>query len=226
LGCGDGYGTSLLSFSVKSIIGLDVDKGLIENAYVKYEKPNCSFKAYDGFKLPFPDGTFDVVIAFQVIEHINDDAAFIGEVKRALKKGGLFLLTTPNKAMRLPSGMAPWNIYHKREYSVDELRLLLENKFASARILGVSAKDGVMKIELARIKKNIAIAKWDFLNLRRRLPLPVAAFLVKGLNTLSSFRRSGKVNFAAIGDLNAGDVYRIEEAISDNSLDILGICRL
>jgi len=226
LGCGDGYGTKLLSFSVKTIIGLDIDKELIRKASLKHEKPNCSFKAYDGAILSFSDDTFDVVTAFQVIEHIDSDAAFIAEVYRVLKKGGLFVLTTPNRAMRLPPGMAPWNIYHRREYCADELRALLENNFANVQILGVSAKEEVMEIERRRINKNIAVAKLDIFNLRRRLPLLVAALPVRLINYIfSANRKEYKAVRSAAGQVSARDIYSIEEIVSGNSLDILGICR-
>ena len=45
--------------------------------------------------LPFPDDTFDVVITSEVLEHIQDDVAAIGEMVRVLKPGGRFAATVP-----------------------------------------------------------------------------------------------------------------------------------
>lgn len=45
---------------------------------------------------PFPDGTFDLVMAIEVIEHLEAPRAFLREIFRLLKPGGLAVLTTPN----------------------------------------------------------------------------------------------------------------------------------
>ncbi|HEX6658868.1 MAG TPA: class I SAM-dependent methyltransferase [Ilumatobacter sp.] len=49
----------------------------------------------DARALPFPDDTFDVVITSEVLEHIQDDVAAIGEMVRVLKPGGRFAATVP-----------------------------------------------------------------------------------------------------------------------------------
>jgi 2-polyprenyl-3-methyl-5-hydroxy-6-metoxy-1,4-benzoquinol methylase len=58
--------------------------------------PNCTFRAYDGTTLPFPDGSFDLAIAIEVIEHVADKPGLIAEVWRVLRPGGRVFLTTPN----------------------------------------------------------------------------------------------------------------------------------
>jgi ubiquinone/menaquinone biosynthesis C-methylase UbiE len=52
-------------------------------------------KLVKGLKLPFKDGTFDVVTALDVLEHINDDTQALKEWIRVLKPGGSLLLTVP-----------------------------------------------------------------------------------------------------------------------------------
>ena len=47
--------------------------------------------------LPFPDQSFDVVVSFDVLEHIPDTDAHLAEVRRVLRPGGWYLLQTPNK---------------------------------------------------------------------------------------------------------------------------------
>ncbi len=50
-----------------------------------------------GVVLPFPDASFDVVVSFDVFEHIRDSDAHLGEVHRVLRRQGSYLLQTPNK---------------------------------------------------------------------------------------------------------------------------------
>ncbi len=48
-----------------------------------------------GFDLPFPDATFDAILALDVIEHVDDDVALLCEARRVLKPGGVAVLTVP-----------------------------------------------------------------------------------------------------------------------------------
>ncbi len=45
--------------------------------------------------LPFTDGFFGAVLAFEVLEHVEDDEALLGEIARVLRPGGLFVMSTP-----------------------------------------------------------------------------------------------------------------------------------
>lgn len=51
----------------------------------------------EGHELPFPDGSFDLVLSFDVFEHISESDAHLAEVRRVLAPGGRYLLQTPNK---------------------------------------------------------------------------------------------------------------------------------
>jgi SAM-dependent methyltransferase len=90
---------------------------------------------------PFADGAFDVVLFCEVLEHLLDDPLWpLREIKRILRPGGILVVTTPNVARlenvaRLLAGENihdPYSAYgsygrHNREYTLQELRLLLEH---------------------------------------------------------------------------------------------------
>jgi SAM-dependent methyltransferase len=76
-----------------------------------------------GTPLPFADGTFDLVTALDVVEHIDDDAAAVAQMARVLRPGGLALLTVP----AFPSlwGRQDEIAHHKRRYRASRLRALV-----------------------------------------------------------------------------------------------------
>jgi len=225
LGCGDGYGAMFLASHVKKLTGIDVDKGLIAKAGEKYGGDNRFFMAYDGKKLPFDDDAFDAVISFQVIEHVKDDRRFVSEARRVLKKGGVLILTTPNKVLRLPGTMSPWNVHHAREYSRVELETLLSDEFHDLQISGTFAAEEVMRWERSRIKRIVRIARYDLFNLRRLLPLPAAALIVKFLHLLLPGRKVGKHSDEALKISDPRDLYKMDKITSGEPLDIVAICR-
>jgi 2-polyprenyl-3-methyl-5-hydroxy-6-metoxy-1,4-benzoquinol methylase len=224
LGCGDGYGTKMLSGSAKKTIGLDIDKTAVESANRKYAGGMCSFQVYDGSIFPLSEDSCDAVIALQVIEHVKNDEKFLREVFRVLKKSGIFVLATPNRLLRLDPGMPPWNIYHFREYSPLELKAVLGAVFADIKIFGLEISGEAKNIEEKRVERNKRIARFDFFNLRRLLPRTVVAPLVGGLNYI--FKPGDKAEAKAF-DLGAkpGQYYSMKEEQFKDAFDITAICR-
>ena len=123
-----------------------------------------------------------MIVSFHAIEHIKNDIGFIDEIYRVLKNAGLFIITTPNKAVRLPGNMPSWNVFHIREYTSAELKKLLTKKFKEVNILGIDAARETKKIEEERIRKNLKIASYDFLNLRRMLPGAIYIFFYQDVS--------------------------------------------
>ena len=75
------------------------------------------------------DASFDCIVAVEVLEHIEDDEAFLKNVFRVLKPNGLFLMTTPNGDF-----VENTNPDHKRHYRAKELRSRLETFFSSVSV--------------------------------------------------------------------------------------------
>ncbi len=73
------------------LVGVDVNDGIARHRLLTYR-----IKAI-GEQLPFKDGTFDLVTANMVMEHVVDPASFLQDVFRVLRPGGHFLFVTPNR---------------------------------------------------------------------------------------------------------------------------------
>ncbi len=205
LGFGEGYGTSLLAESCWKIVGVDVAEQVVEYANNKYAKMNCRFVKYDGRMLPFEARSFDIVVSFQVIEHIDDDHAFVAEIHRVLKTGGRLILTTPNKATRLKPGQKPFNRFHKREYYASELKDVLKTKFENLIIYGVSATEEIHQIEFSRIKRGGFLSLLINLGLRKIMPESIDLALAKFVGRL----RGPGQNPA--GDQNSGQSFSLAD---------------
>jgi SAM-dependent methyltransferase len=123
LGCGAGYGTAELARAADSVVGLDVAHEAVEFASANYQAGNLRFDQASCTALPYPDGAFDLVVAFEVIEHLEDWRAFLSEARRVLAPNGQFIVSTPNRLYytesRGPDGANP---FHVHEFDFTEFR--------------------------------------------------------------------------------------------------------
>lgn len=213
IGCGAGYGTSILSRHSQHAIGIDVSADTIRSATEAYGSEACSFSTYDGACLPFADGRFDAATSFQTIEHVSGDEQFVAEAARVLKPGACFVLTTPNRTTRLRENQPPWNRFHVREYSARQLESLLASHFMTVDMLGVRASARIEAVENARVKSAQRLVSLDPLGLRR-LAAPIAA----GLARLRPAAATGSWAH------QVADFYATPED-RDTGCDLLAICR-
>lgn len=164
LGCGWGRGVEKLINACDHYTGLDKNKELIDALQEKY--PAHYFNTADFPDLSeFSDATFDFVVTFQVIEHIQNDQKFLSEAYRVLKPGGKIFLTTVNKTYSLSRN--PWHI---REYHTQELKSLMELYFKTVDTMGVGGNQKVWDYYEENKKSVNKTMKWDILDLQHRLP--------------------------------------------------------
>jgi SAM-dependent methyltransferase len=130
-GCGEGYGSSILAARAEKVLGIDLERDVIDHAAERY--PNVRFQAGDLATLAFPDGSFDAVVSFQVIEHLQSPRGFATECARILRPGGVLVLSTPNRLTFSPEGIR--NPFHTVEFAPAELRGVLEDRF-NVQLLG------------------------------------------------------------------------------------------
>jgi 2-polyprenyl-3-methyl-5-hydroxy-6-metoxy-1,4-benzoquinol methylase len=131
--CGNGVGTHFFIQRGPSVIyGFDLDEGAIQYASGQYDENNVFFEKISALPFPLPNGSIDVFICLETLEHIQDDNEFVREISRVLKPEGLLILSTPNRLITNPGlGLKemPWNHFHVREYTPSELQAALENHF-------------------------------------------------------------------------------------------------
>lgn len=119
MGCGTGGMLEPLR-AFGGVEGVDASESAVRFCH---ERGETAVTHLTSDELPFADGTFDVVTALDVIEHIEDDTAAVREVRRVLAPGGIFLVT-------VPAHPALWGAqdeisHHFRRYTARTLRELL-----------------------------------------------------------------------------------------------------
>ncbi len=93
VGCGLGmYVRRFREFSPQ-VYGVDIDAEKVAEA--SQTLPNIQVAPAE--RLPFPDGTFDVVLSHEVLEHVGDDRQAVAEAVRALAPGGKLVILAPNR---------------------------------------------------------------------------------------------------------------------------------
>jgi 2-polyprenyl-3-methyl-5-hydroxy-6-metoxy-1,4-benzoquinol methylase len=122
-GCGAGYGSAELARTAESVVGVDRAPEAIEFARAHYALHNLTFEEASCEALPHAAGSFHLVVAFEVIEHLENWRGFLEEARRVLAPNGQLVVSTPNKLYYTESrGLHGANPFHVHEFSFEEFR--------------------------------------------------------------------------------------------------------
>jgi len=135
-GCGAGYGSAELAQTALQVTGFDIAPDAVEYARATYPLHNLHFAAASVIATPFRPNSFELVVAFEVIEHLQDYRGFLKECARIVTPQGLFIVSSPNKSYyaesRAKTGPNP---FHEHEFEADEFVAELSSVFSNVRLL-------------------------------------------------------------------------------------------
>ena len=210
LGCGSGYGAAELAEAARLVVGID---RISPDAASR--RDTTRYVRADIERPPLTAAAFDLVVSFQVIEHLADPTAYLAGIGRLLHPDGLALLTTPN---RLTSDGE--NPFHVHEYTADELRECLCGHFREVEMRGVGASAAAADYLEERRRRIRRIVRLDPLQLRRRLPQPLVEWLFGrfALWIRRGIRSSDGLPEIAVCDFPIGPA-------DPACVDLLAICR-
>ncbi|BBX99861.1 class I SAM-dependent methyltransferase [Mycobacterium seoulense] len=190
-GCGEGYGADLIAGVARRVVAVDYDEAAV--AHVRARYPRVEVMRANLAELPLPDASVDIVVNFQVIEHLWDQAQFVAECARVLRRGGSLMVSTPNRITFSPGRDTPINPFHTRELNAAELTELLVDAgfrevsvsglFHGPRLRELDARHGGSIID-AQIELAMAGAPWP-----PELAADVAAVTTDDFDIVDSGRR-------------------------------------
>jgi 2-polyprenyl-3-methyl-5-hydroxy-6-metoxy-1,4-benzoquinol methylase len=211
VGCGEGRGVEIMLPRATTFTGIDKIQEVVDNLSDKYPKGKFRQMHIPPFS-GIADGAYDVVVSFQVIEHIRNDLGYLKEIHRVLKPGGKALITTPNIKMSLSRN--PWHI---REYTADELGGLARKVFSKVKMLGVTGNEKVMSYYQENKRSVEKMMRWDVLNLQYRLPAFILKMPYEILNRMNR-KKLKATNDGLVAEIHHSDYLLSEKP--EESLDL------
>ncbi|HKP98308.1 MAG TPA: class I SAM-dependent methyltransferase [Fibrobacteria bacterium] len=132
IACGPGYGSQiLLDAGAVSVDGADISEKMVAHARQTHRDPRIRFQVGDicTFRGEAP---YDFITCFETIEHLPQYREAIANLYTLLKPGGRLYISSPNRTITTPDARSiedkPRNEFHTQEFTMEELKALLEER--------------------------------------------------------------------------------------------------
>lgn len=132
-GAKDGYGAHLISSFAESVTLVDRNAVWLGEAKNNYKYLCKSDFVVMDFDNAFPDGKWDTIVAFEVIEHVADPDFFIKNITEHLPRGGLLLFSVPHMIQ---------NLDHKTLFDEEKIKKLI-SKYLQIKEFYIQDKCGI-----------------------------------------------------------------------------------
>ena len=196
VGCGSGYGCSILAEKAQQVYGIDQSSDAIEYCSKNFASSNISFIQMDGNEINLQQ-KFDITTTFQAIEHIENLDLFIQQLVAVTKPGGFIYISTPNVKKSLSEKDS--NPFHVNEMNYNMFNKLLSTHFSNFEIIGVAYAN---KNRMRSIIAKSPIYKWG-----------------RKLNRTSSFKQ------VAARALDFTNFKIITTDVENNAADLFAVCQ-
>jgi SAM-dependent methyltransferase len=211
VGSGSGHGTTLLGRGFRNALG--IDRVFPDGAN---RRDGIQFLVGDLRSLPLVGASFDLVLSFQVIEHLEDPTFYVDALAGLLRPDGLAIVTTPN--LLTSDGVNP---YHVHEYRAADLAQCLGRRFDAVEMHGISPSDRARRVFEERSQRIRRIMRLDPFGLRDRLPRALVEWLFARFALL--VRRTNSAHDETAPEMTWLD-FPVGPA-ADDCLDLLALCR-
>jgi len=182
IGSGLGQGPNFLALNgAKSVLAVDYSRKATDLARENFSQPNLEFKTLNGLEIGSLKEKFDLVVAFELIEHLPKGSyqKFLKAVSEVLRKNGVFLMSTPNKLVTSPRRKKPLMAYHVREFTPEEITKMAKKYFKEVEVKGLICRNEPFEQERKKVMASYR-HKLAVLLKRSRLVCEILAFLPNG----------------------------------------------
>lgn len=127
IACGEGYGSKLMKdWGAASVVGVDVSDEALAVANRYFSGDGITFLNHTAEELPFDNDSFDVVVSFETVEHLDRPEKFIQEIARVVKFDGVVLVSCPNDPYYSKNDPAFSNPFHKHAFNFFDFKEMSE----------------------------------------------------------------------------------------------------
>lgn len=141
IACGEGYGAAALqNAGAAHVIGVDISEDVCRHSRARY---GLDARQGSAEQIPLPDGSVDIVVSFETIEHTRGPRRFLDECARVLVPGGHLIISTPNEKVYAKFCEAP-NPHHCSEMTEEEFTLALAARFHIVRLYSQRPYEGTL----------------------------------------------------------------------------------
>jgi SAM-dependent methyltransferase len=167
-GCGAGYGANVMAAVAVRVVAVDRDAAVIaRNRSLYTRQDNLTFTVMDLTACGLASGQFDLVVSFEVFEHLDPESAdrYVREMWRLCRTGGSVIFSTPNRLVEAPHLRSVGIVYehHVNSVSPGELKRVVSRYFSRVTLYGQRPKERPLKRALKAL---------DVLNVRHHLLSP------------------------------------------------------
>ena len=136
IACGEGYGSAMLAGHARSVCGVDISLETVAHATETYaDIEGLRFTHGDAAAIPLPDGSVDLVVSFETIEHHARHQEMLTEIRRVLRPDGIMVMSSPNRTVY--SELAGYhNEFHVKELDFVEFDAVLKTQFPRVEYFG------------------------------------------------------------------------------------------
>ena len=177
LGCG--YGSLVYNIfhrGYSNIYGIDTNESRINIGHNHYNVLQSNILHYSGDTIPFKNYKFDIILCFDVLEHIYKLNNFLkNQVVRVMKTNGLFIFSTPNKYINIPweiinrKSFTEYRKYHCSLQNIRSLKKIL--KYAGFKDIIIEKNNIITTHNKNKVNKKLGAAGPLLLYLLQRMPL-------------------------------------------------------
>ena len=162
LGSGEGYGAAALAGEAAEVVGVEINEEAVAHASTKYVRSNLRFIHGSAAEVPSgAGGPFDVVVCFDVLGRVTEIDKLMGEVKRLLAPGGVFLVSIP-RMLRYSDLAGVTNAFHVCEMGIEDLAALLKRFFRNAALFGQRTFPGsnIFRLDAGGSRAEACFLEW------------------------------------------------------------------